>query len=227
MGYWLKDIGERMFANQIKRNRPVRKLYLRGFSAIALVLLIIAGGQQASAQESALATTKAFVERALQVLADKQTPVAQRQEELRQLLEPRFDFREMSRSTLGYHWKTLSQSQQQNFADVFKSFIEAAYLAKIRDYSGQQVEFLKESSLDQGYRQVFTHIVQNEKAPIPVNYLLEQTSSGWKVYDVTVDNISIIANYRNQFNRVINDKGFDQLVADLKAKQQQLSLTSG
>ncbi|HZP46327.1 MAG TPA: ABC transporter substrate-binding protein [Candidatus Binataceae bacterium] len=205
------------------QSRPTNRaiLLLLGLLLPATIALT-----SARADDSAMATTRQFVDQALHILGDKQTPTAQRQQQLRQLLEPRFDFKEMSRSTLGYHWKTLSAQQRDDFADVFKNFIEAAYLNKINSYAGQQVQFDREASLGTGYAQVFTKIVQAGKAPIPVNYLLEQTPSGWKVYDVTVDNISIIANYRNQFNRILNDQGFDQLVADLKAKQQQLSLTS-
>lgn len=202
---------------------PLARFLTRPLLVAAFLLLVCAGTRQVSADEDAMATTKQFVDKALAILRDKQMPTAERQRQLRELLEPRFDFKEMSRSTLGYHWKTITPTQRQDFANVFKSFIEAAYLSKINDYAGQQVQFEKQMSLGGNYTQVFSKIVQAGKAPIPVNYMLEPSPSGWKIYDVTVDNISIIANYRNQFNRVINDKGFDQLVADLKAKQQQLA----
>jgi phospholipid transport system substrate-binding protein len=176
---------------------------------------------------SAMAVTQQMVNRALQILGDKATSVQTRRQELRNLIEPRFDFTEMSRSTLGYHWRTLSPSQRDEFTRAFTLFIEAAYLSKIQDYQGQQVEFGMQRSLGQGYAEVDTRIVQPGKTPIPVNYLLEQKDDTWKVYDVTVDSISIIANYRTQFNRVINEKGFDQLLADLKAKQRQLGESLG
>ena len=104
--------------------------------------------------------------------------------------------------------------------------MESAYLSKIGEYSGQKVEFIKQSSLGDGYAQVASNILQPSKPSIPVNYLLEQKDGSWKVYDVTVDNISIIQNYQNQFNRVINEDGFDKLLADLKAKQRQLASSS-
>jgi phospholipid transport system substrate-binding protein len=188
--------------------------------AIPVMLTLAAGSR---ADTGPMDTTRQFVDQALKILADKQTPVAQRSAQLRQLLEPNFDFTEMSRSALGYHWKQLSPTQRANFTEVFKSFIESAYSSKINEYSGQKVQFIKEASLGSGYAQVFTNIVQAGKSPIAVNYLLEQKDDGWKVYDVTVDNISIIANYRNQFNRVINENGFDKLLADLKSKEQQIN----
>jgi phospholipid transport system substrate-binding protein len=90
-----------------------------------------------------------------------------------------------------------------------------------------QVQFGQSRSLGEGYAKVDTTIVQAGKNPIPVTYLLEQSGGGWKIYDVAVDNISIIANYRNQFNRVINEQGFPKLMADLRAKQQQLGSELG
>ena len=110
---------------------------------------------------------------------------------------------------------------------MFTGFIEAAYLDKVQDYSGQQVQFGLSRSLGEGYSAVDTTIVDPGKTPLAVTYLLEQTGSGWKIYDVTVDNISIIANYRNQFNRVINEQGFPKLMADLRAKEQQLGAELG
>jgi len=96
-------------------------------------------------------------------------------------------------------------------------------LSRIQDYSGQQVNYLGASDIDAGRSEVKTTIDQaGGKAPIQVNYMLRQDGGKWLIYDVTVDNISIAANYRNQFNRVINNQGFDTLLADLKRKQQGL-----
>jgi len=168
-----------------------------------------------------------MVDQALQILRDKVTPLPQRRRQLRAVIEPRFDFTEMSRSAIGYHWRSLSPQQRNDFTKLFTAFIEDAYLSKIQDYSGEQVVFTRQTSLDAGYAQIETRIVQSGKNPIPVNYLLEQKDDTWKIYDVTVDNISIINNYRNQFNRVINQQGFDKLMADLQAKQQELASLLG
>lgn len=193
-----------------------------------MLLAVVATGapKAAWADPDPMATTQEFVNGALRIMADKQTPVADRQRQLRQMIEPHFDFTQMARQALGRHWRSLTPVQREDFTQVFKSFMESAYLSKIGDYSGQRVEFVKQSSLGVGYAQVASSIVQTGKAPIPVNYLLEQKDGGWKVYDVTVDNISIIQNYQNQFNRVINENGFEKLLADLKAKQRQLSAST-
>jgi len=164
------------------------------------------------------------VNQALGVLRDTQTPLAQRQDKLRQIVSATFDFTEMARSALGYHWKQITPAQQQEFTNAFVAFIEDSYLGKINDYRGQQVKFLSSRSTGAQYAQVNTDIVQPDgKDAIHVNYLLAQEGSTWKIYDVTVDAISIIANYRNQFNRVMNNQGYDTLIRDLKSKQAALA----
>jgi phospholipid transport system substrate-binding protein len=200
--------------------------------AAVMVMALAAAGvamqpRTVRAQSDATAATKELVNQALHILGNKQTPVVERRRDLKSLVENRFDTTEMSRSALGYHWRSLSPSQRQEFTQLFTAFIEAAYLNKVQDYSGQQVQFGQVHSLGSGYAQVDTSIVQPGQSPVKVNYLLEKGADGWKVYDVTVENISIIANYRNQFNRVINEKGFSKLMADLRAKQQQLGAELG
>jgi phospholipid transport system substrate-binding protein len=196
----------------------------------ALAMLFVAARvseRPAFASTDPMEVARSMVDQALQILRDKVTPLPQRRRQLRAVIEPRFDFTEMSRSAIGYHWRSLSPQQRDDFTKLFTAFIEDAYLSKIQDYSGQQVVFTKQTSLDAGYAQIETKIVQSGKNPIPVNYLLEQKDDTWKIYDVTVDNISIINNYRNQFNRVINQQGFDKLMTDLQAKQQELASSLG
>jgi phospholipid transport system substrate-binding protein len=210
----------------IQRHCPHRILAF----AIGLAMLIASAAltpSGARADGGAMAVTKGMVDQALQILGSSSTPLPQRRRQLRGLVEQNFDFAAMSRSALGFNWRSLSPDQRAQFTKLFTAFIEVAYLDKIQDYQGQQVRFSGQHSLGQGYEQVDTQIVEAGKSPISVSYLLEQSGGTWKIYDVTVEAISIIANYRNQFNRVIQQKGFDQLMADLQAKQQQLSSMLG
>lgn len=167
------------------------------------------------------------IDQSLPVLRDKQTPLNQRRRQLRDLLENHFDFGDMARIALGYHWRELHATQRAQFTELFTAFIENAYLGKIQDYSGQNVTVLGENSEGEGFARVRSEITQQGKQPIKVDYLLRDMNGNWKIYDVTVDAISIIANYRNQFNRVINDQGFDKLMASMRAKQQQLQASLG
>lgn len=210
------------------RLRPIA-----GFLKTVAMLLVVAAFisaaaiRPARAADDPMTVVQQTVNDALAVLRNKQVPAEQRRDQLRQIISRSFDFTEMSRSALGYHWKQITPDQQQEFTTVFTTFIEDSYLAKINDYSGQQVQFVRQSKDGAQYAQVATNIVQAGKDPIAVNYRLLSQNGEWKVYDVTVDAISIIANYRNQFNRVMNNQGYPKLIADLKSKQAALAASLG
>ena len=214
-----------MTPNSIKQY--LRRRVFGIFALTALLILSLAPSRflaPAMADEDPMTVVKNTVNQALDVLRDTSSPLAQRQDKLRQIVAQTFDFKEMAKSALGYHWKELTPAQQQEFTNAFIAFIEDSYLSKINDYRGQQVNYLKVSQDGAQYAQVSTDIIQpNGKDAIHVNYRLLKEDGTWKIYDVTVDAISIIANYRNQFNRVMNSKGYNTLIADLKAKQAALA----
>jgi phospholipid transport system substrate-binding protein len=196
----------------------------------AMLVLMVAQAASpvpAWAMTTPLETVNQVINKTLPVLRDKRTPLPQRRRQLRGLLEQHFDFSDMARIALGYHWRQIGPSQRAQFTQLFTAFIENAYLSKIQDYSGQDVAVLGENSEGEGFARVRSQIMQPGKQPIKVDYLLRDLDGDWKIYDVTVDAISIVANYRNQFNRVINDKGFDKLMADMRTKQQQLQASMG
>ncbi len=205
--------------------RPIVGMLAAALLALAAAQIMTVG--PAWALGAPLETVNQVVNKSLPVLRDKRTPLPQRRRQLRTLLEQHFDFADMSRIALGYHWKELNVTQRAQFTQLFTAFIENAYLSKIQDYSGQDVNILGENSEGDGFSRVRTQIVQQGKQPIKVDYLLRDMNGDWKIYDVTVDAISIIANYRNQFNRVINDQGFAKLMADMRVKQQQLQASMG
>jgi len=165
------------------------------------------------------------IHQAIALIRDDSLPERQRRRELIALVQGRFDFSEMARSALGRHWKTLSDDQRQQFVTVFIAFLEDAYIGKVENYAGQPIQFANETQLDSDDVEVATNILQSQGDPVQVNYLMRQEGGEWKVYDVTVDSISIIANYRNQFNRVINDKGFPALMSAMREKQKHLEAT--
>lgn len=174
-----------------------------------------------------MTVVKGLVDQAIDLLKDQQTPLAQRQRKLRDLANNNFDFRTMARSALGYHWRQISPEQRKEFTQAFTAFVQDSYLSRMHDYSGQRVEVLSSRNQGEGYAEVESRVVQNDKQPVQVDYMLHLENGTWRIYDVTVDNISIIANYRNQFNRVVNNQGFDSLLEDLKNKQAQLAARLG
>jgi phospholipid transport system substrate-binding protein len=176
-----------------------------------------------------ISMVKGTVGQVLEVLSAKQMSQQSRQRKVLEIVSGRFDFTDMARSSLGYNWKKLSPTQQEQFVPLFTAFMEDAYLNKIDAYSGQKVQFLGQTSTEANTAEVKT-IVQPADSniqPIRINYLVKQTGGDWKVHDVTVDDISITANYRNQFNRMISERGFDGLMSAMREKQQELRQSIG
>ncbi len=197
------------------------------FALLALAAALLAGpGSAVFSAESAAPDPRqevsSVISRALPILRDKATPVSQRRKRLLEIIEPNFDFRYMARSALGYHWRELSPAQRDEFAQLFTAFMENAYLSRINDYTGQEIAVDDATTQEPGRVKVVSRVLKEGAQPIRVDYLLRREGSDWKIYDVTVDAISIIANYRNQFNRVINNDGFDKLLSILRRKQQEL-----
>jgi phospholipid transport system substrate-binding protein len=190
----------------------------------------------AAASNDPMAQVKSGVSDVMDVFKVPEMPIKVRREKLRELGAKYFDFNSMARSAMGYHWRELSPAQRIEFVAVFTRFIENAYLSKLQDYSVKEVtdelpsvkiQFTRENFDGPEYAQVYSTVtLKEQKDPIELNYLMHLVNKQWKVYDVTVDAISVIANYRNQVNRTMNQVGYDQLVADLRTKtsglQQQL-----
>jgi phospholipid transport system substrate-binding protein len=181
-----------------------------------------------AAANDPMAQVKNGVSDVIDVFKAPDTPLKARREKLRELGAQYFDFESMTRSVMGYHWRELSAAQRLEVVSLFTNFINDAYLSKLQDYSVQKVEeelptvniqFIRETFDGPEYAEVYSTItLKEQKDPIALNYLMHLTNGKWKVYDVTVDAISVIANYRNQFNRVMNEGGYDKLTADLRAK---------
>jgi phospholipid transport system substrate-binding protein len=182
---------------------------------------------QAATAEDAKTVVVNTVAQVLGILKEHQTPESERRSKLIAVVAPHFDFENMAKSSLGYHWRELNAAQQGQFTQLFTAFMEDAYLSKLEGFSNQHIEFLGEHSIEPDDVEVNSRVVTPGQTdnPVKVDYLLQRRESEWKVYDVMVDGISITANYRNQFNRVVNNQGFDALMNEMRSKQQELVAT--
>jgi phospholipid transport system substrate-binding protein len=165
-----------------------------------------------------LESIKSTVERVTQVLQEPgaNTKKAETTEAIRGILLPRFDFEEMARRSLGNHWRELD-GKQNEFVSVFTNFMENSYLSALESYQGEKVVYLRER-VEQDFAQVDTQIVPAKGEPISVNYKLRLVAGEWKVYDVVVENISLVNNFRSQFNRVLASTSLDELLKRLRDK---------
>jgi phospholipid transport system substrate-binding protein len=135
---------------------------------------------------------------------------------LREIVYPLFDFDEMARRSLGAHWRRLNPQQQGEFVTTFTELLEKTYADKIDLYEGQKVSFTGES-VDKDFAQVDTRVIGKQQS-YSVDYKLHLVNGKWKIYDVIAENISLVNNYRSQFNRVLANSSFQELLKIMKEK---------
>jgi phospholipid transport system substrate-binding protein len=142
----------------------------------------------------------------------------ERRQKLREIIYPRFDFTEMAKRALGSHWQRRSPEEQKEFVKLFTALLEEAYLDTIESYKGEKVQYLNER-LDQNFAQVDSKISDPQGQEYSVNYRLHNAGSEWKVYDVIIENISLVNNYRAQFNRILGKSSYEELISALREKK--------
>ena len=141
-------------------------------------------------------------------------------DQLRKIVYPLFDFTEMAKRSLGSHWRRRTQEEKLEFVNLFTSLLEISYANRIDLYKGQSVKFTREE-LDDDYARVESMIFDKKKQKFSVGYkLLRRDGRDWRIYDVVVENISLINNYRSQFHRVITNKSYSELLKRMKEKIQ-------
>jgi phospholipid transport system substrate-binding protein len=166
---------------------------------------------------------KRTIDEVLRILNDPELQRPVRLMERRKLLErvigARFDYREMAKRTLPATWRTLTEAEQNEFVDLFQSFLSASNADKIEGYSGEQVRYLSER-LEGTYAEVRTTIV-SEKTEIPIDYRLTSRSGDWFVYDGIADGVSLVRSYRGQFDKIMRESGYPGLVEELRKQSKE------
>jgi phospholipid transport system substrate-binding protein len=164
---------------------------------------------------------RATVDRAIQILKDPKLSSPDKKQErvdrLREALNAIFDYEEMAKRALGPHWRQRTAAEREEFVKLFRDFLERVYSDKIGLYAGENVRFGREV-MDNEFAQVESTIIQPKGEEIAVVYKLRQVNGQWKVYDAIVENISIVNNYRSQFDRVISSSSYEELVKRLRGK---------
>jgi phospholipid transport system substrate-binding protein len=188
--------------------------------ALLTAIFVVVMGDRLLAGEP-LDLVKSATERALQVVKNLQLKSPDRKKErvekLKEIINPIFDYEEMARRTLGAHWRRRTTEEQSEFAKLFRAFLEKIYSDKVDLYNGERVVFGRET-IEEDYAQVESKVIDSKGEESPVIYRLKRTDGKWKVYDAVVENISIVNNYRSQFDRVISKSSYDELKRMLKEK---------
>jgi phospholipid transport system substrate-binding protein len=164
---------------------------------------------------------KGTVDKALVVLKDPQlkppAKLKERRDQLRQILFLRFDFAEMAKRALGANWRRRTPQEQEEFIRLFTDVLERAYAEIIESYSDEKITYTYER-IDGSHADVASKILTSRGEEYSINYKVHLISNEWKVYDVIAENISLVNNYRSQFNRVISNASYEELVRRLRDK---------
>ncbi|MCF8114015.1 MAG: ABC transporter substrate-binding protein [Desulfotignum sp.] len=188
------------------------------FVLTVCLLLLVAGNVTATPAQTQL---KATIDALIDILKDDSLKgdanTAARRQALKKVIFERFDFEKMSQFSLARHWRDRTSKERQTFVDLFSRLLEDTYVAKIEAYTDEEVIYVKEQ-VRNDKAQINTKIV-TDNIEIPLDYRMYQTETGqWMVYDLVVEGVSLVANYRSQFTRMLESDSFESLINELEKK---------
>ena len=201
----------------------IRSLASTALGAAALVLAVPVPAQDAAPDQLVKTVTLEVVEL---ITKDKEIQAGNRAK-LVQLIDakvlPHFNFSAMTALALGQSWNKANPDQKKRLTEEFRTLLVRTYASALAAYSEQKFDFrpLRAKPSDTDVT-VQVRVLQPGSQPVPIDYSMERTASGWKVYDVMVGGVSLVANYRTEFNNVVRESGIDGLIKNLNAKNRSL-----
>jgi len=146
----------------------------------------------------------------------------QQQERIKQvwtIVEPYFDLRDMAQRALGVHWRERTEEERREFVQLFTALIEKTYSSTLTRYTSDVQFAFDGQRIDGDFAEVDTRLIAPSlDKPIPIQYHLHRVGGEWRIYDVVIDNVSLVHNYRNQFNRILSQSSYNELVQSIKKK---------
>jgi|SRR5882762_653693 phospholipid transport system substrate-binding protein len=192
---------------------------LAALSALALCAIVPARGAWAGSPTEQL---RQSVDRVLKVLEAPEIKsdglTGERRAAIRAIAGEIFDFTDISRRALGRHWQARTPDERDEFVRLFGDLLERAYITKIEGYTGERILYLGEVA-DGAFATVRTRIVTKQGTEVPVDYKMYNQGERWRAYDVNIEGVSLVANYRSQFSSIIGRYSYQELVVRLRAKQ--------
>lgn len=167
---------------------------------------------------------KKTVEEVVRIVADKDMKKneVKRRQALKKAISTIFDYPEMAKRSLGKHWNTRSAAEKKQFSELFATLLENSYAGKIESYNNEKIVYMKET-LEEDHAEIKSKVVTANRDEFTLDYrLLKQSNGKWMVYDVVIEGVSLVSNYRSQFNKIITANGYDKLVKKLQSKNEEL-----
>jgi phospholipid transport system substrate-binding protein len=206
--------------------KPTLAVVSTRFALRAVCLLcVLAAGPAAAAGPGPIEQLKGPIDRVLQVLEDPGLKVearaAQRRRSVRQIADEIFDFEEIARRAMAPHWRSLTPPQRKEFVAVFSDLLERAYMSKIELYGGEQIQYTGER-VEGDLATVTTRLVTKKGVEVPIDYRMLKRGDQWRIYDVSIEGVSLVANYRTQFNNVIRTSSYDELLRKMRSRVEEM-----
>ena len=194
--------------------------------AAGVILVVLATVAPSWGAASPVVEVRKTVDEVVRIVADTDLKKPQnelkRRKALKSAIGQIFDHAEMARRSMGQNWKELSPSQQKEFTDLFATLLENSYAGKIESYNNEKIVYLKDI-VDGDYAEVKSRIITAKRDEFSLDYRLMREGERWKVYDVVIEGVSLVSNYRSQFNKIIKAQGYPELVKKMKAKREDLA----
>jgi phospholipid transport system substrate-binding protein len=159
-----------------------------------------------------------YTDHVQRILDDGSLGQTDKREAVRKVAEQVFDVNETAKRALGPHWNKRTPSEQEEFVQLFADLLERTYIAKIDLYGGEKLQYTNET-VDGEYASVKAKVLTKQKAEVPVEAKMIRRGNRWLIYDITIENVSLIGNYRSQFDRIIRTSSYQDLVKRLKTKR--------
>lgn len=208
----------RAIARQARTLTPAPALIL--FGLVGTLVCAPAIGATNAPSESPTEVVRSTLTEVIRILKDPAlkdpAKLMPRRRLLEEVIARRFDYAEMSKRALGAQWNRLKDNERNEFVDLFKAFLSDRYAGKIEGYSGEQIHYLSER-LEGAYAEVRTKLV-SDKVEIPMDYRLINKAGHWYAYDIIADGVSLVKNYRSQFEKIIRSDSYEELVKRLRSR---------
>jgi phospholipid transport system substrate-binding protein len=182
------------------------------------VLILFSFNLAAADYSTPMGRVKDTTDRVISILKDQSLDREARWEQIATLIRGGFDFRSMSQSVLATEWKRASEEEQKKFTEFFSQYIEATYRSKIEAYTDQEIIYKDE--VVRGNLGVVETVIIAGGTEIPVNYKLKINDGNWYAYDVVIEGVSLVANYRSTFAAIVKNEGMDGLMSDIQRRIQ-------
>jgi phospholipid transport system substrate-binding protein len=195
--------------------------FLGGFICLLLLLVVTVS----AASPGPMDQIRKTVDGVIAILKETELQKPVRREKLSAAILARFDFDEMSQRILALNWKTTTREQRDAFVKIFSSLLERNYIGRIEAYTDEKVAFIKERIL--GNRAAVDSVIQTKTTEIPISYRLVQDGNEWKVYDVVIESVSFVNNYRSSYGEIVKKESFDGLLSRMSEKLAELEQHNG